>query len=109
MKIVNACRACGKHALDQLFAFGDTPIADNLRRPGDTTPQFSAPLTLMHCTACGLCQIRETVEPRLLFGPDYPYFSSVSPALMAHFHASAQDIIATRNLAPADLVIEAAS
>ncbi|MFV2003317.1 MAG: methyltransferase domain-containing protein, partial [Paracoccaceae bacterium] len=41
--------------------------------------------------------------------PDYPYFSSVSPALMAHFHASAQDIIAARNLRPADLVIEAAS
>jgi hypothetical protein len=71
--------------LSEILPFGDTPIADRLVAADDPAPEFVAPLTLMHCNACGLCQIRETVAPRVLFGPDYPYYSSVSPALMRHF------------------------
>ena len=39
-----------------------------------------APLTLVMCEACSLVQIRETVDPEVLFSSEYPYFSSVSPA-----------------------------
>ncbi|MCV6595631.1 MAG: class I SAM-dependent methyltransferase [Mangrovicoccus sp.] len=106
---ITRCRGCQRDALEDLIGFGTAPIADHLRHPEDQSPEYAAPLTLAHCPHCGLCQIRETVEPRVLFGPDYPYFSSVSPALMAYFRASAEDLIAARNLGPDSLVIEAAS
>lgn len=106
---IDGCRSCGHSALKTLVAFGDTPIADRLVRPDDLEPEYVAPLTLMTCPECSLCQIAETVTPRILFGPDYPYFSSVSPALLKHFRDSATDIIHSRSMGKGDLVIEAAS
>lgn len=105
----SACRSCGSTNLAEIFAFGDAPIADRIVQPDDPAEEYVAPLTLIHCNSCGLCQIRETVAPRVLFGPDYPYYSSVSPMLMKHFADSAHGIIARRQLGPSDLVVEAAS
>ncbi len=103
------CRSCGSDDLAEVIAFGRSPIADRLVRPDDGAEEFAAPLTLLHCNACALCQIRETVAPRVLFGPEYPYFSSVSPALQRHFADSARALIARLGLGPRDLVVEAAS
>lgn len=109
METIGACRSCGSTMLTDVLAFGDTPIADRLVRPDDPDPEFTASLTLAHCEDCALCQIRETVEPRVLFGPDYPYFSSVSPALLDHFRNSAMSLIEQRKLKRENLVVEAAS
>jgi SAM-dependent methyltransferase len=109
LRTAGTCRSCGSTDLSEVLAFGDVPIADRLVPPDDPSAEFVAPLTLMHCSACTLCQIRETVSPRVLFGPDYPYYSSVSHALLRHFTDSAHDIIARRRLSPDDLVVEAAS
>ncbi len=105
---VAACRSCGG-GLDVLHRFGETPIADRIVRPDDDAPEFRAPLSLALCEGCGLAQIEETVAPAALFGGDYPYYSSVSPALKRHFTASAEAIIEARGLGPDALVIEAAS
>ncbi|MEO0682973.1 MAG: methyltransferase, partial [Pseudomonadota bacterium] len=105
---VEACRACGA-PLEDLHAFGETPLADRLMRPGSGAPDYLAPLTLAHCPSCALCQIRETVEPRVLFGADYPYYSSVSPALIRHFRASAEGLIERLGLGPGSFVVEPAS
>jgi hypothetical protein len=56
-----------------------------------------------------MCQIKETVAPAILFPADYPYYSSVSPALVAHFRSSAMDLINTGVAKPGMQVIEAAS
>lgn len=106
---VSACRSCKAAALATLHAFGDTPLADRLEDLDGSEVSFRAPLTLCHCTHCGLCQIRETVEPSVLFGADYPYYSSVSPGLLAHFHDSARAIMARYPLDDEDWIIEAAS
>jgi SAM-dependent methyltransferase len=106
---VSACRSCGSSDLREIKTFGVTPIADRMVPVDATEPEFEAPLTLLQCAACGLCQIRETIAPRILFGADYPYYSSVSPALMAHFRKSAQSIMASRGLSAEHLVVEAAS
>jgi SAM-dependent methyltransferase len=77
---------------------------DNLAQP-----EFFAPLKLMFCQDCTLVQISETVNPDILFGDDYPYFSSVSPSLQEHFRRSAERLMETRRLGSESLVIEAAS
>ncbi len=104
------CRSCGSHQLEVILPFGETPLADRLLRADQLAdPEYRAPLTLVFCKDCALAQIRETVDPEILFYAEYPYFSSVSPSLMQHFRQSALDIIAMRPLDEHSLVMEAAS
>ncbi|MGH8626115.1 MAG: methyltransferase domain-containing protein [Gammaproteobacteria bacterium] len=104
------CRSCGSNALREVLAFGRTPIADRLLWPEQVPDgDLEVPLSLMFCPDCTLVQIVETVSPEVLFCQDYPYFSSVSQGLLAHFRASAKHICSTRKLGPESFVIEAAS
>jgi len=105
-----ACRSCGKKDLELIIDFGRTPLADRLVTHEQMRgPEITAPLTLVFCPSCSLVQITESVSPEILFGPEYPYFSSVSPSLLQHFRESAEALIAKRKLNAGSLVIEAAS
>ncbi len=104
------CRSCGSQNLEEILAFGVTPLADRLLTADQLSQsELKAPLTLVFCQDCALAQIRETIDPEILFYAEYPYFSSVSPSLLRHFGGSAQDIMDERTLDENSLVIEAAS
>ena len=103
-------RITGSPNLETIIAFGETPLADRLLRADQLDePALIAPLTLAFCPDSSLAQIRETVNPEILFYAEYPYFSSVSPSLLKHFRESAEYIMDTRPLGPGSLVMEAAS
>ena len=105
-----SCRSCGNDRLVPVLSLGETPLADGLltaERLGQ--PELFAPLDLAFCSTCSLAQITETVDPEILFCRDYPYYSSVSPKLLAHFQGSAENLIRLRALGPNNMVIEAAS
>ena len=105
-----SCRACGSSNLEVILSYGETPLADRLLTHDQLqADEVLVPLTLVFCHQCALVQIRETVEPEILFYSDYPYFSSVSPSLLKHFTDSAREIIKSRSLNRDSLVIEAAS
>ncbi len=104
------CRACGSPNLEVILSFGETPLADRLLTASQLEePEIIVPLTLAFCPDSALVQIVETVSPDILFGGDYPYFSSVSKSLLEHFGASARAIIEKRHLDKDSLVVEAAS
>ena len=104
------CRSCGSGDLKSILSFGRTPLADGLLTEAQLSqPEITAPLELVFCQACSLVQITESVPPEILFCRDYPYFSSVSPALLKHFGDSAEELIESRKLGPQSLVAEAAS
>lgn len=104
------CRSCGSTNLSEILPFGITPLADRLLTAVQLDqPELTAPLTLVFCHSCALAQIRETVQPEILFYAEYPYFSSVSASLLAHFRQSALDILARKPLNETSLVLEAAS
>ncbi len=104
------CRSCGSSNLQTILAFGDTPLADRLLTAGQLSkPELTAPLTLAFCPDCSLVQILETVRPEVLFGQEYPYFSSVSQALLAHSRENALELITARGLNKNSLVVEPAS
>jgi hypothetical protein len=93
-----------------IIDFGSTPLADRLLAAAELDqPEYFAPLTVVFCPRCTLLQITHTVDPEVLFGEDYPYYSSVSPALQEHFKESAEHLIRTRQLGSNSLVLEAAS
>lgn len=104
------CRACKHSGLELILSFGRTPLADRLVTGEQLAePDLTAPLDLVFCPHCALVQISETVPPEILFGQDYPYFSSVSPTLLKHSHDNAEELIQSRNLGSGSLIIELAS
>lgn len=104
------CRSCGEGGLQTIIEFGVTPLADRLLTAAQLNePEPVAPLTLAFCPRCTLVQITETVPGEILFGGDYPYFSSVSPTLLRHSRDNALELIARNKLDAASLVIELAS
>jgi hypothetical protein len=108
--VISACRTCGWDDLTPIIDFGPTPLADRLLTVAELEqPEYFAPLAVVFCPKCSLLQITHTVNPDILFGDNYPYYSSVSPALQAHFKESAEHLITTRRLGPDRLVVEAAS
>ncbi len=104
------CRACQATGVESILSFGQTPLADALLTKEQlTSSEITAPLDLVFCPNCSLVQITETVPPEILFCRNYPYFSSVSKALLAHFGKSARQILENRELNANSLVVEAAS
>lgn len=104
------CRSCGQTGLQPILSLGQTPLADKLLTEEQLgQPELTFPLDLAFCPNCTLVQLTEAVPPEILYVEDYPYFSSVSNALVQHFAASSRELIETRKLKPNSLVIEIAS
>ena len=104
------CRACGAVGLRGVLDLGMMPLADGLLTSAQLASQEQRyPLELAFCEACSLVQIIETVPPEVLFGADYPYYSSFSDSLLAHSRANAMDLIQRRNLKSDSFVVEVAS
>ena len=104
-----ACRSCGGGDLRGILALGRTPLANALLTADQLgRPEPTYPLDLAFCERCSLVQLAETVPPELLF-EEYPYFSSVSDAMVAHAAALAGRVIDRRDLGPGHLVVEVAS
>lgn len=107
---VTRCRSCGSEDLPPILDLGETPLADRLLTVAQLDdPEPHAPLEVVLCRQCSLVQLRHNVDPQVLFCNDYPYYSSVSPALITHFGVSARRIIASRGLDESSFVVEAAS
>jgi SAM-dependent methyltransferase len=104
------CRSCGSEKLDLIISFGETTLADRLVNKDQLDqPEIFAPLDLVFCPECKLVQITVSVDPEILFGDEYPYFSSVSKHLLEHSKKNADELIDKRDLNSGSLVIELAS
>jgi hypothetical protein len=105
---IDQCRSCGSADLVTVLRLGSVPLADALLDQADA-PEDRYPLTLAFCLECSLVQILETVPADVLFGADYPYFSSFSDELLRHSREHVESLIETRDLDSEALVVEIAS
>jgi hypothetical protein len=105
---IDQCRSCGSADLVTVLRLGSVPLADALLDQADA-PEDRYPLTLAFCLECSLVQILETVPADVLFGADYPYFSSFSDELLRHSREHVESLIASRDLDSEALVVEIAS
>ena len=107
---ISSCRGCGHDSLLEVLAFGEMPLSNGLLSESQLSREEpKVPLTVVFCPTCSLVQIRETVAPEILFSAEYPYFSSVSDAWVAHCRDNAVELMETRKLGPSHRVIEIAS
>jgi len=104
------CRSCGGDDLTVFLSLGDLPLSDGFVAEQNLSREDSRyPLDVAFCGDCALVQILETVPPEVLFGEDYPYFSSFTDALLRHSEANVVARINERNLSSRSLVVELAS
>jgi SAM-dependent methyltransferase len=109
-------RVSGKVGMEPILDLGMMPHADGLLS-SDQLAAIKAgkkkenkwPLELGFAQESTLVQITETVDPTILFGADYPYFSSFSDAWLKHCRENALNLIKTRNLNSSSFVVELAS
>ncbi|MEQ1690363.1 MAG: class I SAM-dependent methyltransferase [Gemmatimonas sp.] len=100
------CRGCGG-PLSDFLSLGNQPLANALiALDAPDAPTF--PLTLARCTSCGLVQLREVVDPAVLFA-DYAYVPSTSSTMRAHFDELAGSMVARLGLESGDLVVDVGS
>ncbi len=110
MSKLTKCRSCSSERLTTFLDLGVQPIANALLDRGDLAqPEPRFPLQLAFCEDCALVQVTETIPAEVLFGRDYPYFSSFSAALLEHSREHVQSLLEERELGPNSLVVEIAS
>jgi SAM-dependent methyltransferase len=104
------CRSCNADGLEVFLDLGVSPLADRFLTLAQLElPEPKYPLQVAFCPGCSLVQILETVAPQELFCDNYPYHSSISPALLSHSRANVLELIESRGLGPGSFVVELAS
>ena len=86
------CSACGHAGLDQFLNLGSTPIADAYTATRDELVN-TYPLELAVCNKCWLVQLLEVVDPKILFGTGYSFYTSASPPLSRYMEGYANKVL----------------
>ncbi|MBW1596591.1 class I SAM-dependent methyltransferase [Streptomyces sp. JJ38] len=88
-----ACRVCGA-SLREFLDLGRQPLSDAFLTPdADPSEEFFFHLAVGHCTGCTMVQLMEEVPREKMFREDYPYHSSGSSVMRAHFTATARGLL----------------
>ncbi len=105
----STCRICKGKNLSRVLSFGPTPPANAFLKTDELSRSESYyPLDVNLCTDCGLVQLADVVDPRILF-KEYVYVSSTSPVFVAHFDAFATTVFARFNLSQKSFVVDIGS
>jgi methylation protein EvaC len=99
------CRICSGR-LHQFADFGRQPISDAFVTPGDPAPEFFFHLAVGVCEDCSMAQLLHEVDRERMFHDAYPYLSSGSAVMRAHFGAMAKRLLATELTGPDPFVVE---
>ena len=104
------CRFCSAELRQTFVDLGMSPLCQTQIAPdklNEMEPFF--PLHTYVCTSCFLVQLEEFVKPDVIFGAEYPYFSSYSDSWVAHAKRYVDHVRQDFNIDPASLVVELAS
>lgn len=85
--VVERCRGCHARALREVLRMEPMPLAGQFCvTSAEAKSAVRYPLTWIQCQSCGLVQVAEDVDDRVMFG-QYNYSSSSVPGLVRHFES----------------------
>ena len=87
------CAFCGSSALSEVIDFGTVAVAGAFLKKEEFAKEKKYPLVIVFCTKCFAVQVRDHVDPKVLFAHDF-YFSSAIKTLRDHFIEYAGEITA---------------
>lgn len=105
---MNQCLICN-HAIEPFISFGRMPIANGFLLPNQYDNEFFFELQAAFCPTCTVVQLGELVDEKKLFHDAYPFFSSTSKRMAAHFKAFADWVNSTYLTASDPFVVEIGS
>jgi len=86
------CAFCGSTALTEVIDFGDVAIAGAFLKKENIANEKKYPLVVVFCDDCYAVQVRDHIDPKILFETDY-YFSSAIKTLRDHFAEYAKEVV----------------
>ena len=90
---VKKCQFCGSLKLAEVIDFGKVAIAGAFIQKNDFSKEKKYQLTIVFCKDCFAVQVRDHVDPKVLFKHDF-YFSSAIKTLRDHFTEYASEMTA---------------
>jgi hypothetical protein len=109
MKIVKKiykCRICNSDKVPVVLKLGKSPIGENFKKKKTSVNSYD--LNLQQCKNCGLCQIQDVINPRILY-KNYLYQSNSSLYLDKHFTRYVKSVSKFLKLKENSLVIDIGS
>lgn len=104
------CQVCGHSPLTTVLNLGhQAPVHAHLTKQRLHEAETLFPLNLCRCESCGLFQLDYIVDPKVIFYPEYPYFSGMTNMLINDFRALRDNLVNKFNIKPGDLVIDIGS
>jgi hypothetical protein len=86
------------------------PPVNKMRHIGEVPEeQPSYPTNVLYCSNCELVQLGLSVDPQILFPPEYPYTSGTTRILRENFADLHRECCGLLALAPGDLIIDIGS
>ncbi|WBB57574.1 class I SAM-dependent methyltransferase [Verrucosispora sp. WMMD573] len=101
----HGCRICGGPVAEMLD-LGRHPLSDAFPRPTELADEFFYRLALARCADCTMVQLVEEVPRERMFHHDYPYRSSLSAVMRAHFTATGRELLGTELTRPGAFCVE---
>lgn len=104
---ITKCRLCGSTKLTPVVHIKPQYIASTFVKTNKNNPKakIKIPMTLVLCANCGLAQLKETVEPELLY-ENYFYRSNVSNTMNRDLRNVVDDATSRVKLKPGDSVLD---
>jgi novobiocin biosynthesis protein NovU/D-mycarose 3-C-methyltransferase len=103
------CRAGCSSPLVEILDLGKTALANDFIEPAAVRDyRAHVPLRLNLCPSCSFLQLREVVDPAVLYS-QYTYITSTSRTMDAHLKALADHLLAVAGFSSAPRVLEIAS
>ncbi len=102
----DTCRACGSSNLDLVFYHEATPLGEEYISEKKTQEHY--PVDVFICNNCNLLQLREVVNPEILY-KDYFYVTSLSLGLVKHFEDYAESLLKKIPIPENSLIVDIGS
>jgi methylation protein EvaC len=86
------CAFCGSSALADVIDFGNVAVAGAFLTKNEIPNENKYPLKVVFCKDCFAVQVRDHIDPEVLFKTDF-YFSSAIQTLRDHFADYAAEVV----------------
>ncbi len=108
--VMDRCQVCGGSEIEGVLFLGYLPPVNQMRTIGQIPHEQPAyPALLQYCSTCQLVQLGLTVDPNILFPPEYPYTSGTTKILRENFAELYQEASGLLSLSTEDLVVDIGS
>lgn len=95
-KNICRCRACGGAILSDFYTFDNIPIAGIYYEEEMERLNERAPITLTHCSQCGLIQLRETIDSSIYL--DYSFVGNSTVYYEHYLYEFAEKLVRVWNI-----------